>query len=126
MLPYEAKETLQMGLKMGRCQGEGGGLDIITRVLLRTEGQRQRVRFREDKMLQAGWGRLCAAAHGGDGGPTSQEIVPVEAERQEKAFPQRAQEENSLAQTSMTSDTLNRKITHLYCFKPLRLGPFVQ
>ena len=25
MLPYEAKETLQMGLKMGRCQGDGGG-----------------------------------------------------------------------------------------------------
>lgn len=51
-------------------------------------------------MLQAGQGRPCAAASGGNGGDTSQEVVPVEAERQEKAFPQRAQEENSLAQTS--------------------------
>ena len=31
----------------------------------------------------------------------SQDVVPIEAERQEKAFPQRAQEENSLAQTSI-------------------------
>ena len=78
-----------------------GGLGIITRVLLRTEGRRQRVRFRGDEMLQAGWGRLCAAARGGDGGAMSQDVVPIEAERQEKAFPQRAQEENSLAQTSI-------------------------
>ena len=60
------------------------GVDIITRVLLKG---RQRVRVRGDEMLQAGRGRPCAAARGGDGGATSQEVVPVQAERKKRLFP---------------------------------------